>query len=406
MRILVVVDLYPKLSETFVIDHVLGLTRRGHEVSVIARTFEHAALEHRRLQTARPASVAYRARGGRFARLRLTARGALAAFCRRPLRTLSLLASGARRADLVAVLGTIALVRGSAFDAVHAHFGPAGAHLERVRRLGFLGNVPFICSFHGYDASSFPAARPHAYDALFASDVEIVTNGRDLASCVVALGAEPSRVHELRVGIDLPWHARAAPRRAETPVRILSVGRLVEKKGHAYGIRALAEVVPHVPEVRYRIIGDGPLRADLERLTRELALSAHVEFAGECADADVASALEETDIFLLPSVTAGNGDRESMPVVAMEAMIREVPVVATRHAGIPDLVEDGVSGLLCPERDASGLATGLLALIADPERRARFGAAGRARVIARHDLERHLDDLLALYRARANRDPV
>jgi colanic acid/amylovoran biosynthesis glycosyltransferase len=138
-------------------------------------------------------------------------------------------------------------------------------------------------------------------------------------------------------------------------------------------------------DFRVSLVGDGPLRGELEESCERLGLSGRVSFLGARTQDEVMALLARAHLFAAPSVTGRDGDEEGIPTTLMEAMAVGLPVVATRHAGIPELVEDGVSGLLVGERDVDALAGALRTVLADPRRGVEMGAAGRARVASRFD---------------------
>ncbi|MEO0913564.1 MAG: glycosyltransferase family 4 protein, partial [Pseudomonadota bacterium] len=185
----------------------------------------------------------------------------------------------------------------------------------------------------------------------------------------------------------------AEARRGEGPLRALFIGRLAAVKG----VPVLLEALRDVPEVALTLIGDGPERAALE--AEAGPLGDRVTFLGYRSQAEVAEALAEVDLLVLPSFAEG------VPVVLMEAMAAGLPVISSRVAGIPELVEDGVSGLLLPPGDAAALAEALRALAADPARRAAMGAAGCARVEAEFNLGREVPWLAELLEAYVTDGP-
>ena len=150
----------------------------------------------------------------------------------------------------------------------------------------------------------------------------------------------------------------------------------MEKKGIEYSIRAFAQVAAKHPQARYDIVGDGPLHHDLAKLIAELGLADRIKLHGALAGESVRQLLSEADIFVLASVTAANGDCEGTPVSLLEAQACGVPVISTKHTGIPEIVLDGKTGFLVSERDVQGLAEKLELLISDPALRARIGRAG------------------------------
>jgi glycosyltransferase involved in cell wall biosynthesis len=175
--------------------------------------------------------------------------------------------------------------------------------------------------------------------------------------------------------------------------RLLFVGRLASVKGASVLFEALEQVIPRFPDLRLTLIGDGPERGDFEQEVQTRGLGEAVIFAGYRSQAEVAAALQEADMLVLPSFAEG------VPVVLMEAMAAGLPVVTTRVAGIPELVEDRVSGLLVPPGDTDALAGAICELLADPALRTRMGEQGRAKVAAEFNLDYEAAWLGELFRA-------
>jgi colanic acid/amylovoran biosynthesis glycosyltransferase len=200
-------------------------------------------------------------------------------------------------------------------------------------------------------------------------------------------------------GVDLTLFAPpTAAALAGRETRLVTTSRLVPKKGVEYGIRAAAALSKAGHAVQYTIVGDGQLRPHLEQLAFRLGAERIVRFLGWQRQPEVAAILADSDILLAPSVTAPDGDQEGIPVAIMEAMAMALPVVSTWHGGIPELVRDGVTGILVREGDTETLAAGVARLIEHPEVRAAMGQAGRARVAAEHNASIQADRLVDLYR--------
>jgi colanic acid/amylovoran biosynthesis glycosyltransferase len=180
-------------------------------------------------------------------------------------------------------------------------------------------------------------------------------------------------------------------------VQLLTVGRLVEKKGLEYAVQAVARALKKYPNLSYKIVGDGPLRDSLASSIKELGLERHINLVGWKKQEEVAVLLQEADLFLSPSVTSQDGDQEGIPATLIEAMARGLPVLSTYHSGIPELVEDGKSGFLVPERDVEALTTKLTYLLDHPECWPEMGYAGRKYVEAHYDLNKLNDRLVQLY---------
>jgi glycosyltransferase involved in cell wall biosynthesis len=178
-------------------------------------------------------------------------------------------------------------------------------------------------------------------------------------------------------GIHAPSFRLAAPRPLRPAREIVAVGRLVEKKGFAMLIHAVARLRAEGRDVRCRIVGDGPLRAELETLTKRLGIGDAVELLGACPPERIATLLAEADVLAAPFTIASTGDRDSMPVVVKEAMAMELPVVVTDDFGFPEMVTPE-AGVLVPRDDVDALTAGLAKVLdADPEQRRAMGAAGR-----------------------------
>jgi colanic acid/amylovoran biosynthesis glycosyltransferase len=169
----------------------------------------------------------------------------------------------------------------------------------------------------------------------------------------------------------------------------------VEKKGIEYAIRAYA---PHASDkVLLDIVGDGPLTQDLRALVTRLSLDRFVSFLGVLHPDEVAKHLSACDMLLAPSVVTRSGDRESGLIVAKEAAACGIPVIATMHGGLPDIVDDGSTGFLVPERDVARLSERVGRLIADPALRRRMGAAGRLKMEHEYDVRERVAELEHLY---------
>ena len=313
-----------------------------------------------------------------------------------------LLASGGERLRLKllgAAGGFARRVRPFAPALVHAHFGTDGVlALPIARALG----VPLVTTLHGYDVTRSQAAllgsgrlswmryalgraRLARGGALFLAVSEAI-RGR-----AIAVGYPSERVVTHYNGVDL---ARFAVGDGGDGRTILHVGRLVEKKGTADLLRAFAVVRGTNPDARLAIVGDGPLRGDLERLAGELGLGAAVRFAGF---QPVGEWMRRSAVLAAPSVTARDGDAEGLPTVIVEGAASGLPVVGTRHSGIPEAVLDGVSGFVVPEGDVGALAARLGELLESAELRARMGAAGRALVEAKFDAAKQIVRLEGMY---------
>jgi len=232
----------------------------------------------------------------------------------------------------------------------------------------------------------------------------VVSNSAFTAGLARALGAAPERIHVTHCGTD---PARFAPRDAQTlrsrlalgerPV-LLSIARLVPRKGLDTVLRALPHVRAAVPDVVYIVVGDGPDRERLMALCNELGVSALVRFTGEVPASELPLWYSLGDVFVMPS-RSEPPDVEGFGIVFLEAAAAERPVVAANAGGVPDAVLDGVSGLLVPPDDPGELAQKLVLLLRDPTRRAELGRRGRERVLAEFTWDHVTERTLAAIKA-------
>ena len=204
---------------------------------------------------------------------------------------------------------------------------------------------------------------------------------------LIRLGCDSSKADVHHMGVDCKQFSTSRNKESEK-IRLVSIARLVEKKGIEYGIIAASLLIDRHKEIEYLIVGDGELKTHLEKVTAELNLSSFIKFTGSKQRSEVANLLSTADILIAPSITANNGDKEGIPVVIMEAMSMCLPVVSTFHSGIPELVKDGVSGYLVPEKDAGSLAEKVSHLILNPNLRTKMGKKGRSIVDSDYNIER------------------
>lgn len=404
MNIAFLIGEFPKLSETFILQQIVGCLDAGHDVTIFARRPETMGKVHEdvrahnlmerthylpkapedRVQRVREALGALVACDSMRARLDL-------------LRTLNVWRYGNYVLSLLPLFAAVPFAGSRAsFDAVLAHFGPNGVEGTILRDLGLLqGGIATV--FHGADMSSHLDRRgDHDYRFLAEHGDLFLPISTHWKEKLEAIGFPPQRTHVHHMGVDCSTFSFKARRRAEgEPVRLVSVARLTEKKGLAYAIRAIAAYVAtdEAEDVQYTIVGGGPLEDGHRQLAARLGVEDVVEFAGWMEAGEVADVLQKAHLFMAPSVTASNGDKEGIPVAIMEAMACGLPVISTYHSGIPELVEDRVTGRLVEERNVTGLADAIGDLAASPDAWVDYGRAGRRKVEDEFDIT-HLNEQL------------
>ena len=278
-------------------------------------------------------------------------------------------------------------------DAVLAEFGSVGVQVrEACRRL----DLPLLVHFRGYDASSRSVLEAYAdeYPKLFEQAVALVVSSHTLGERLVELGAPANKIHWSPSGVDTSRFAGGDPAAAE-PV-FLAAGRLVDKKAPHLTLFAFSLVRQSVPDSRLRMIGDGPLLGVCTDLAHVLGIEDGVDFLGLQSYDNVADEMRNARAFVQHSVVATGGEMEGTPAVILEASSTGLPVVSTRHSGIPDAVEDGVTGFIVEERDVGGMAERMITLAQDPALAATLGARGRERMLATFSTEHQVPRLMGI----------
>ncbi len=253
---------------------------------------------------------------------------------------------------------------------VLAEFGYTAMYMLDACRMA---GVPLVAHFHGIDAHSRDYLRKyHRYQQLFKEGAAFVAVSRSMRDHLIQLGAPAERTHHTVYGVDLERFTGAKP--AQAPPNLLAIGRFVEKKAPHLTILAFSKVLERLPEARLTMVGDGRLWEACDSMVRALGLGDRIHLAGHSPHDGILPYLRTSRAFVQHSVTAHNGDSEGTPVAILEAMASGLPVIATRHAGIPDVVEHGVHGLLCDELDITTMAASMERLLSDPMLAATMGA--------------------------------
>ena len=406
MRIAFIVNQFPALSETFILRQITGLLDRGHEVDIFASSPGQDPIRHsdvEKYDLLGRTSYLTACACSQAAPVRLIKRLGLifAHFRSDPsvvIKTLNVAVFG-KGALLLQVLCQISPFLGKGpYDIVHCQFGNLGDLGILLKDTGFFCGK-LVTSFRGYDISLYVESHGHrVYDNLFKRGDLFLCVSEHIKEKLIKLGCDERKIMVHRSGVDTDKYQYRPPiAKDDGQIRILTVGRLTEKKGVEYGIRAVAKVLQTSQRIQYTIAGDGPLRDKLQSLITELKAGDRIKLVGWKSQNEIAELLQESDILLAPSVTTTNGNEEGIPGVIMEAYSRGVPVVSSRHAGIPEVVQDRESGFLVPERDVDGLAERLQTLAEQAALRAAMGQKGRDFVDEHYNIERLNNRLVDMY---------
>ena len=285
-------------------------------------------------------------------------------------------------------------------SAVLAEYGPLGAGISPAcQRAG----LPLVVIFHGFDAYQKSTLQTYgrAYHRLFSSAAALVVVSEPMRDQLIQLGAPAERIVVNSCGVDPNSFPAASV--ARTAPLFLSVGRFVGKKGPLHTIRAFAQVHRVMPTCQLTMIGTGPLLNSAQALADELGVADAIHFLGACSHAAVQAQMQKTRAVVQHSLRCESGDQEGTPVALIEAQMAGVPVVSTRHAGIPAVVLDGRTGYLVQEADVEGMAEAMLKLGRDPQLAAEMGTAARAHALKHHTMDRHIQSLSTTIHDAINR---
>jgi colanic acid/amylovoran biosynthesis glycosyltransferase len=381
MKIAVIVNKFPNISETFILNQIVDLLKQGMDVDIYAfkksndkkihsdiieyqlfkRVHFFDVPENRMLRLIKFILISVRLLFTKFRYI---------TFCSDFLRN---------RSNFYQYLNDIFLISTfkKKYDIALCHFGPNGFVGSLLKKAGIVRKN--VTVFHGYDASSYIKDKGRdVYESLFREGDLFLPVSNFLKDKLKYLECDEKKIIVQHMGINLDGFPYTKKDHNVCGAKIiLTIGRLTEKKGHEYSIRAIAILAKKFKNIKYIIGGDGPLREDLEGLSKSLGVSENIEFLGEVVQDEVMDLYKKSDIFILPSVTAANGDQEGIPVVLMEAQAFGLPVVSTRHSGIPEVVLDGESGFIVPERDVDSLVLKVEYLLQNPDSCEKFGQIGR-----------------------------
>jgi glycosyltransferase involved in cell wall biosynthesis len=395
VKIAYLLSLYPARSITFILNEIIGLRRLGFDiVTASINSCDSSTAEKEAAECHEEASTFYvKAAGVWRCALALIETILLypAGFMRGLAYTARLGGGLIRFFYFLEALVVGMWMRREGRNHLHVHFGGAVASVGMLVARVF--SVKLSITMHGPD--EFWDAQRH----YLKQKIETAS----FVCCISSFGKSQLMLHTspdqwdkivvARLGVDVTRFSslRNMGNLSEDPPEIVCVGRLVGAKGQGVLLRAMRQLIEEGHNVRLRFIGYGPQREHLEAICLQYGLNQHVIFEGSATSGRVNEALENATIFCLPSFAEG------IPIALMEAMSMQVPCVSTTVAGIPELIRNGIDGLLVTPADDSELADALRTLLTDPELRRRLGASARKRVLNHYNLHESLENLKGIF---------
>jgi len=410
MRIAFLVDSFPCLSETFILNQVTGLIDLGHDVEIFAAVrgplevvhgdvFSYGLLDHTHYFSEIPED-----RITRFLKFAPLFFKYLPVNPTVSLRAINLFRFGLEALSLRLYYRAVLFLKTGPFDVLQCHFGGNGLIGATLKELGIPGRL--VTMFHGYDIRRGIREGGQIYHRLFRRGNCFLAISQSNREHLIRFGADPDKIKYHPVGIDLGQFP-SLPDAANVPItpevfRVLTVARLVKEKGLDDGIQAVARLLQDKPTLRiqYQIVGDGPERSRLLRLVDELKVGDVVRFLGPQAHGDVLATMRRAHIFLLPS------REEVLPVVLMEALASGLPVIATSVGSISEIVQNGISGYLVPSADIHAMKLKLQRLLEHPEQWREMGIKGRAIVADRFDIRKLNKRLVEIFKILVSEERV
>lgn len=351
LNILVVVELFPRFTQTFILSHITNLIDRGHNVYIFA---------NKKGNTSDSRDIV-------------------------------------SKYNLIERTHYQQIPDLNRFDIILCQFGNLGLQFAKLKlKQNFKAKI--VTCFRGYDLSGEIKKNPHIYDSLFEIGDLFLPVCSYFKDRLVALGCPSEKVIVHYSDIDCSkFYFRSRSLGTFDKIRIITIARLVNQKGLEYAIRTVAKIYKQYSNITYRIVGDGRLKEQLKTLIRTLKAERYIKLLGSLDHNQIIEILNKAHLFILPSVTSTSGCQEGMPVALQEAMAMGLPVIGTYHSGISELIADGKNGFLVKERDVNGLTEKIKYLIRHPEIWNKIGKAGRKEIEDKYETKKLNNKLVEIF---------
>jgi len=260
-------------------------------------------------------------------------------------------------------------------------------------------NIPYINTIHGEEV--YLSRRYHTtyiLRLLVNNSSKTITNSSATFKCSIKAGLNKEKLKIIPFGVDTSFFRPVNVQKDTSIFQILSVGYLIERKGFEYLIRALKEVLKVHNKVHLKIVGSGPLENQIKKLIKDLKLENNVQILSDLSDHKLLETYNSSDLFMLPSITDSQGNTEGLGVVLLEAMACKLPVIASNIGGIPDIVHDGETGILVPEKDSMEISQSIIKLIENEDLRENLTFKGYYMVIEYFSWEKIAKDYINIYK--------
>jgi colanic acid/amylovoran biosynthesis glycosyltransferase len=399
MRIAFFVSGFPALSETFIINQINDLIRRGHEIEIFSTHFEKNGMIHdgvREYNLIDKTVYLNSLPKGRFKKISGLILWILNHCSLSTLELIYRFLINSKK-NGISVYQLISFNNKKKYDVVHAHFGQNGDFVSRLIENGLFKEALFVTTFHGYDLEITPE-NPCDYNNLFRTCNRFTVNSNYSKSKLIKLGCSAEKIYLLPVGLDIhKFQLRESRNYQSGPIIILFVGRLIEVKGPDLLIQICNELKKrNTFEFKSIIVGESSMKNQLKQSVIALGLQCEVSFLGGLSQEQILEEMERADIFILPGITK-NGRAETQGLVIQEAQAMQLPVIVSDAGGMKEGMIDGETGFVIPEGNIALFVDALEKLAKDPELRSKMGAEGRRFVQTNYSIQHLNDQLLQIY---------
>ncbi len=406
LKVLFVIGDFPAISNPFILNQMKGLIDRGHDVSIFSMRVNVQQCEHSevaRYNMREKLYVPNQLGASKWSRIKYVLGDGASLLLKRPeimIKAIRTRHSGSYPLTFrfFHQLNAAAAIPDCDFDIIHAQFGHLGNLTMMLREFGVLQGK-LVTQFRGFDVSlAIRSEGKHYYDALFKYGDLFLPVCDYIRKKVIDLGAPEEKTFVQYSGVDLEtFEYKKRNFHKEGVLKVGSIGRLSEKKGYEYVIKALSILKREGFDFSYEIVGDGELKKDISELIRSYGLTREIRLLGSMNHDFIANFLHEVDIFISHNVTAETGDQEGIPNTLKEAMLSGAPVFSTYHAGIPEMITDEVNGFLTEEKNIQQLVEKLKKFAFPLQDLEHITSKARESVAVRFDNERLNEELLDRY---------
>jgi len=405
MKFIFIVDAFPTVSETFILNQITGLIDLGHETVIFSaarpddRDFhedirKYGLLKMTYYHNDRDNNKLTRILWGLLLIIRYGHRNPKAVW-----NSLNFFKYGKEALSLNYLYKVMLFLAVGKIDIIFCHYGPNGNLAALMKEMGIQGKL--VTMFHGYDVRRGVEQGGAIYAPLFKQGDCYLSISDYNYKHLLEFGTPVEKIRAHPVGIDLERYTYLARQGlAKGAVRILTIGRLVKEKGLFYGLEAVHRLVHErkLTNIEYYILGDGPEREELQAMAQKLQIKDKVYFMGSQTQEAVVKVLRDSDLFLLPSIA------EALPVVLMEAQATGLPVIATDVGSVAQVMADGRSGYIVPVRDVGAMCDKIEFLLRNPQLWAVMGEAGRRHIEEHYDIKKLNQRLVQICQGLLERD--